>query len=905
MSERPPSHQDPLGPRWAHEVRTRLSALHLSPTREADIVQELAQHLDEHYRELLGEGQAPDEAERLTLAQFREGNLLAQYMAPLRQAQATPPPTIGAPTGHIFSDLGQDCRHAVRVFFKHRGFTATAVLTLALGIGAITAIFSVVYGVLLRPLPFAQAEALVSLKQLAPHGAGANHGLATYLTYRENQTAFEAIGAWDPADVSITGSNEPERVPALLVSASTLPILRVQPAAGRFFTDEDDTPGRPLRVILSYGYWQRRFGGAQAIIGQTLGIDGRPAEVIGVLPASFKFLRLKPSVVLPMALDASAPRGISFGFQALARLKPGATLARANADVGRMITLLPPQFARLELQPDVKPLADDVIQNSGDTLWILFGAVGVVLLIACGNVANLFLIRAEARQQELAMRAALGATRARLARALLTESVLLALAGGVCGLALAEAALGLLRWMAPSYLPRLDEIAIDPTVLLFTLAISVFSGVFFGLFALRKFGVPGTAAVKEGGRSSSDSPARHRTRNTLVVAQVALALTLLVVSGLMIRTFLAMRHIDPGFTHPEEVQTFAVAIPASFISDPQQAARTHQNVADRLAQVPGVTSVGLSSSITMDGENNANYLMVEDFPDPQGTVTKLRRFKSIAPGYVETMGNRMVAGRAVTWNDIYGQRMVIVVSETLAREYWQEPARAIGRRVRCCNPGMPWREIVGVTGEERDDGLNQPATAIVYYPMLSESYRWRTMAYAVRSPRVGSPRFQRELERAVWSVNASLPLAAVQTLEEIQAKSMAQTSFALVMLAIAAVVALIIGVVGIYGVIAYAAAQRTREIGLRMALGAQLGDVRGMFLRHGLTLTAIGVAIGIVASLAVTRVMSALLFGVNTADPITYAVVSIALSSVALAAIYVPARRAARVDPVVALRTEA
>jgi predicted permease len=778
-------------------------------------------------------------------------------------------------------------------------------LTLALGIGATTAIFSVVYGVLLKPLPFEDPRTLVTLRQHAPHGAGSNHGRATYLTYRENQQAFEAIGAWDPAEVSITGGGAPERVQALLVSASTLPILRVRPLIGRTFTAEDDTPGGPLRVVLTYGYWHRRFGGAETVVGQQLAIDGTPAEIIGVLPASFKFLRTRPEVVLPLPLDVNAPRFISFGFQALARLKPGVTLAQANADVARLISLLPPMFARLELRPNVRPLADDVIRNVAEILWILLAAVGVVLLVACGNVANLFLIRAEARQHELAMRAALGASRGRLARALLSECVVLAVGGGVLGVVLARAALGLLRRMAPAQLPRIDEIAIDPTVLLFTLSISLLSGVFFSLFAIAKFGNPGTSALKEGGRASSDAPARQRTRNALVVGQVALALTLLIISGLLVRTFVAMRQIDPGFTRPEEVQTFVIAIPEGLIGDEQVAARTHENVAARLAQVTAVTSVGLSSSITMDGENNGNSIEVEDAPPVEGQRTPGRRFKSIAPGYVETMGNRLVAGRSIAWSDIHQRRPVIMISEPLAREYWGEPGKAIGRRVRgCCGPKVPWREIVGVTGAERDDGLTQPPTAIVYWPMMSESYRWRTMAYAVRSTRVGTPGFLRELEQAVWAVNPNLPLASVQTLEEIQAESMAQTSFALVMLAIAAGVALLIGVVGIYAVIAYAAAQRTREIGVRMALGAQVADVRRMFLRHGLSLTATGIALGIAASIGVTRIMASLLFGVSATDPMTYATVSAALAAVALLATYLPARRAARVDPVIALRAE-
>jgi putative ABC transport system permease protein len=796
-------------------------------------------------------------------------------------------------------------RYSARVFKQQPAFAAAAVLTLALGIGATTAIFSVVYGVLLKPLPFRESERLVSLQQIAPHGAGTNHGRGTYLTYRENQQVFEGIAAWDPTEVSITGGGNPERVQGLLVSASLLPLLRVQPILGRGFGAEDDTPGAPPRVMLTHGYWQRRFGGAADVVGQRLMIDGTTTEVIGVLPASFKFLRTRPAIVLPMPLDVNAPRGISFGFQALARMKPGVTLAQANADVARMISLLPPVFARLELRPNVRPLSAEVIRNIGQILWILLAAVGVVLLIACGNVANLFLVRAEGRHQELAVRAALGASRGRIARALLSESVVLAIAGGLLGVLLAQAAIGLLRAIAPAELPRVDDIGIDWTVLLFTTFVSVLSGALCSALAVIRFGNPSIAALKEGGRSASDAPGRQRMRDALVAGQIALALTLLIVAGLMIRTSIAMRQVEPGFTRPEEVQTFVLEIPESLINDPQQTVRTFASVAERLAHVAGVTAVGLSSSITMDGENNTNYVAIEQFPDPPGSMAKLRRFKSIGPGYFETMGNRLVAGRSITWNDIYQQRPVIIISEPLARQYWGEPAKAIGKRLRGWSPQFPWREIVGVSGNERDDGLTQPPTQIVYWPMLNETYEWREMAYAVRSTRVGTPGFVRELEQAVWSVNPNLPLATVQTLSEIQEDSMTQTSFALVMLGIAASVALLIGMVGIYGAVAYAAAQRTREIGVRMALGAQVGDVRRMFLRHGLWLTAIGTAIGVGIALGLTRVMSAFLFGVGPMDPITYLAVSAVLAGMTLVATYLPARRASRVDPVVALRAEA
>jgi predicted permease len=806
--------------------------------------------------------------------------------------------------GRLVHDIWQDLRHAARVVWKQPAFAAAAVLTLALGIGATTAIFSVVYGVLLKPLPFHEPERLVSLQQIAPHGAGANHGPGTYLTYRENQQVFEGIGAWDPTEVSVTGGGDPERLQGLLVSASTLPLLRVQPILGRAFSSEDDTPGAPRRVILTYGYWQRRFGGAENVVGQQLVVDGRPTEIIGVLPASFKFLRTRPAVVLPMPLDVTAPRGISFGFQALARLKPGVTLAQANADVARMISLLPPVFSRLELRPNVRPLATDVIRNVGQILWILLAAVGVVLLISCGNVANLFLVRAEGRHQELAVRAALGASRGRIARALWSESVVLALAGGLLGVWLARAGVALLRAIAPAELPRVDDIGIDWMILLFTMSVSLLSGALCGALTVIRFGKPSIAALKEGGRSSADSPGRQRTRHALVVGQVALALTLLIVAGLMIRTAIAMRQVDPGFSRPREVQTFVLAIPASLISDPEQTVRTFERVAEQLARVPGVTSVGLSSSITMDGEDNGNYAAIEEFPDPEGAMVKLRRFKSIGPGYFETMGNRLVAGRSLTWSDIHEQRPVVIISEPLAREYWGDPEKAIGKRLRGSSPRFPWREIIGVSGNERDDGLTQPPTQIVYWPMLNESYRWRTMAYAVRSTRVGTPGFVRELEQAVWSVDPNLPLATVQTLEEIQVSSMTQTSFALVMLSIAATVALLIGMVGIYGTVAYSAAQRTREVGVRMALGAQIGDVRQMFLRHGLWLTTLGIAIGIGIALVVTRVMSSFLFGVSPMDPITYAAVSAVLAGMTLVATYLPAHRASRVDPVVALRGE-
>lgn len=565
--------------------------------------------------------------------------------------------------------IRQDFRYAARALSKRPAFAAAAILTLALGIGASTAIFSVVYGVLLKPLPFAEPERLVSFMHTIP-GGYRTHGPATYFTYRNNQRLFEDVGVWEGIEASVTGGGDPEQVEVLSVSDGTLPLLRVQPLRGRLFTKEDDAFGRPLRVILTYGYWQRRFGGVDSIIGQAINIDGAPAEIIGVLPASFKFLRSNASILLPQRLDPATATNMEFDFQVLGRLRPDVTLAQANADMARMIALLPPPHELLQMQPNVRPLAADVIGDIGNILWILFAAVGVVLLIACGNVANLFLIRAEGRQQELAMRSALGASQRRIGWVLLAESLLLALAVGALGVALTQGTITLLRAIAPAELPRVDEIAINRTVLLFALAISLVSAALFGLIAVFKFGKPSVMALKEGGRAS-DAPGRHRTRNALVVTQVALALMLMIVSGLMIRTSMEMLRMPPGFTRPDEVLTFRIAIPRGIIRDSVQVGRTHQQISESLTRVPGVTSVGISSSITMDGEDNGNPLEPEGGSTPEGAQTEVYRYKSVAPGYFETMGNRIVDGRSITWNEIFEMRPVLVISESLAREFWK------------------------------------------------------------------------------------------------------------------------------------------------------------------------------------------------------------------------------------------
>ena len=810
-----------------------------------------------------------------------------------------------------------------RRLFRAPLFTAVAVLTLAVGIGANSAIFSVVNGVLLKPLPFHEADRLVGVWHSAP-GINIpllNQGPTNYFVYREETQTFEDFALWQGASVSVTGTGEPERAQALRFTDGMLDILRVRPALGRDFSLEDDTPGSPDRLLISHAYWQRKFGGDPSAVGRTLTVDGRAHEVIGVLPADFRFLDRNPQILLPFRFNRAEVHVGNFSYMGIARLKPGATIEQANADVARMIPMtverfrLPPGFSRqmfhdAKLGPRVRPLSEDVIGDTGQMLWILLGTVGLVLLIACANVANLFLVRAEGRQQELAIHAALGASWRRITWELLSESLTLALLGGAVGLGLAYAGVQALATIAPDGLPRVQEITIDPTVLLFTLAISVLAGLLFGLIPVVRFARPQlTNALKEGGRLSSAGKARHRARNTLVVAEIALAVVLLVASGLMIRTFQAMRQVDPGFTQPEEVLTMRISIPESLVEDPIQTARLHQEISERVAQVPGVRSVGVTSSVTMDGYDSNDPVFIEDFPTPEGRIPPMRRYKWIGPGYFETLGNPIIAGRALTWNDSYTKAPVAVISENLAREFWKEPALALGRRFRN-TPSSPWRTIVGVAGNERDDGVTRAAPTIVYWPTVVDQL-WsqgamvsRTLAYAIRSERSGSPTLLKEVQQAVWSVNPNLPVANVQTLEEIQAESMAQTSFALVMLSIAAAVALLLGVVGIYGVISYIATQRTREIGIRMALGAARSDVSSLFLRHGLVLSAIGIVLGIGGAAGLTQLMSSLLFGVQPLDWVTYVSVAVGLGATALVASYLPAARAARVDPSVALRYE-
>ncbi|MFZ1976053.1 MAG: ABC transporter permease [Candidatus Acidiferrales bacterium] len=822
--------------------------------------------------------------------------------------------------------FGDQLRQVLRRLGRAPLFTFITLVTLAFGVGANTVIFGVLEGVLLKPLPYPHPEQLIGVWHTAP-GVGIenlNMSPSIYFIDREQNTTFQDIGVYNGDSLDVTGTGEPEQVRGLDVTDGTLPMLGVKPVLGRLFTREDDSPGSPDTVLLSYGYWRQKFGGASSVIGRSITVDGKPREIIGVLPQGFHFLDYEDaSLIVPFKWDRSKIKLGNFSYEAVARLKPGVTMAQASADVARMLPIANRTFAapdgfsvalfeKAKIAPNLRPLKQDVVGDVGKVLWVLMGSIGMVLLIACANVANLLLVRVEGRRQELAIRGALGAGWARIAADLLFESVVLGILGSALGLALAYGALRVLVAMAPTGLPRIHEIGIDVPVLLFTLAIALFSSFLFGAIPVFKYaGAHLNTGLREGGRTLSQSRQQHRARDFLVVVQVALALVLLIGSGLMIRTFRALVHTPPGFTGPDQVQSFRFYIPETEIPDTQaeRVVRTEQEVQNKLAAIPGVASVSFSTAIPMDGYNSNDLVFAEDRGYAEGELPPVRRFKFVSPGFLATMGTPLVAGREITWEDTYQKIPVALISENFAKEYWHDARNALGKRIRVGNTD-DWREIVGVVADVYDNGVDSPAPTTVYWPMMlnrfegeKESVR-RGVGFVIRSPRAGSEAFLNEVRQTVWSVDPNVPLANSHTLGYFYTRSMARTSFTLVMLGVAGAMALLLGIVGIYGVIAYSVSQRTREIGIRMALGAQRQTLTNMFVRQGLILTGIGVVCGLAAAFATMRLMSSLLFKVKPVDPITYGGMTLGVIVVAYLACYLPSRRAAGVDPVEALRAE-
>ncbi|MGI9628850.1 MAG: ABC transporter permease [Longimicrobiales bacterium] len=814
-------------------------------------------------------------------------------------------------------------RLAGRTLLKAPLFTATAAFTLALGIGANTAIFSVVNGVLLKALPYDQPEELLGLWNSAP-GLGfeiLNQAPATYLTYRADTQTLEDVALWASNGAQITGLAEPEQVETLMVSDGFFPVLRVNAAVGRTFTADDDRFGAPETVMLAHDYWQRAFGGDPNAVGRTITMNGTPREIIGVAPAGFTFLNTDPEIFYPPAFDESEVIMGNFSYQLFARMNPGVEVAQVTAELERLARVAVDRYPgpvthsmldQARFSTVNRPLKEDLVGNVRPVLWVLLGTVGMVLLIACAHVATLFLVRAEGRTRDVAVRTAMGADRGEIAGQFLTESVVLGLVSGVAGTVLAFGGLKLLLALGPAQLPRLDQIQLDGTALVFTLFVSMVAGLLFGLVPLLRYGKPNLVpSLKEGGRGGGVGKDGRTAQNALVVVQVALALVLLVGSGLMIRSFQALRSVDPGFQSPEEVLTFRVAIPSATMPDADETVQAFQQMEEALRAIPGVQAVGTASAVPMSGNQSNDPVYREDAPVAEGELPPIRRFIFALPGYFAAMGVPQVAGRDLEWPDLYNRQPVVVVSENYARENWNDPREAIGKRVAALSVrgGEPiWHEIIGVVGDIHHDGLDQEPPATMYWPIVQDDMYGegtelrRSLTFAVRtSPGVQATLLPRA-QQAIWSVSSTVPLAQVRTLESLVSRSMARTSFALVMLAIAAGVSLLLGAIGIYGVISYSVSQRNREIGVRMALGAEQRDVSRLIVGQGGKLAGIGVLVGLLAATGLSRAMQSLLYGVGTVDVPTYGAVALTLASVALFASWLPARRAAAVDPAVTLR---
>jgi putative ABC transport system permease protein len=797
---------------WRRLVR----GLHVLANRGAadqDIANEVESYLEQSTAALVTNGFSPDEARRTARLELGSPTAVREQIRSYGWENAVLAP---------LSDL----RYAARRLRGNPGFTAVSVLTLALGIGASTAIFSVIDGVLLKPLPYRHSEQLVALLHTAPgiNIKELNLAVSLYFTYSEENRVFQDVGMWLSDSWTVTGLAEPHEVPGLSVSNRFLPTLGVQPVFGRGFTASDENPKGERTVMLSDGYWRSRFGGDISVLGRRILLDGNAHTVIGVLPPSFQFMDRKVSLVVPLRFNRAEVGLVSFCCQGVARLKPGTALAQANADVARMLAMAPEKFpvnpgfsprifADARIAPRLRLLKDALIGDIGKTLWVLMSAVGIVLFIACANVANLILVRADGRRRELAVRAALGAGWGRIARELLLESLILCVAGGTIGLALAYIGLRGLAASGLEHFLRIRDISIGPTVLAFTLGISLASGLLFGLIPVFKFAHPDLSNdLHSGGRALSHSKERNRARSLLVVVQVALALLLLVGSGLMIRTYRALRHVDPGFSEASDLQTLRIGIPETQVKDPERAIRMEEEILRKMEAVASVSAVAITGTLPIDGGSN-DPVYAEDQISPAGTVPPIRRYKFISPRYFSTTGARLIAGRDLTWAETYNTAPVALVSENMARQLWRNPSAAIGKRIR---PTLKddWREVIGVVADLRDDGIDQKAPGIVYWPLLLKKFEssatnvTRNVAFVIRTPRAGSTGLLQDLQKAVASVNPNLPLADVKTLGSVYDRSLARTSFTMLLLAIAGGMALFLGLIGIYGVLSYSVSQR-------------------------------------------------------------------------------------------------
>ena len=804
--------------------------------------------------------------------------------------------------------LWQDLRFGFRLLLSKPGFALIAIVSLAFGIGANTAIFSLVDAVLLRPLPFREPERLVMVWEDAtkigfPRNTPAP---ANYADWKSQNQVFEDMAALSWTSFNLTNEGEPERVPAQGVTANFFPLLGIKPELGRAFSQEEDQPGRNMVVLVSHGVWQRRFGGDPALVGREILLDGQKRTVLGVIPPEFQFLAKDTGLWVPIAFSGEqlANRNSHY-LTVVARLKPGVTIAQAGADIAGISQRLRRDYPQQNfgLGSVVISLREQLAGDVRLALIVLLVAVGFVLLIACANIANLLLSRGAARHREIAVRAALGAGRTRIVRQLLTESVLLAGAGGVAGLLFAWLSFSFLRQIIPDSMALNATVGIDTRVFGFTLLLSLLTGILFGLApALQAAKVDLNEALKLSGGRTGTGAGHRRMRGALIVTEVALALVLLVGAGLLIQTFVRLRTLDIGL-NPENVLTLGTTLPLSKYGELAKRAAFYQQVLERVRALPGVVSAGYTTAVPLTWKGGTNGFTVEGREPGPGQDANSRQ---VSPGYMETIGIKLREGRYLNDQDDSQAQPVAIINATMARQFWQGE-NALGRRFKLggVDSQRPWLTIVGIVGDVKEMGLEAPAKAEMFFPYQQLGGTLWNIPRDLIVRTTGDPvGVVPALRQAIWSVDSAQPISNIRTMDEILAEEVAQRRVGMTLLAAFAALALLLASLGIYGVISYAVTQRTQEIGIRMALGASRRDVLRLVMTDGLRLAATGVAIGLGTAFALTRLMTGLLFGVTASDPRTLAGVTVLLTAVALFACYVPARRATKVDPMIALRHE-
>jgi predicted permease len=871
--------------------------------RMADEVEEEVRfHLEKKVERLVAEGMSEEDARREAVRRFGDVDDVKERMT--REGE------VGMRWIERWERFGQNVRYALRQIVKAPAFTAVTVLTLMLGIGATTAIFSVVDGILFRPLPFPEPDQLtVVWADMTRAGGPVDEWMnfPNYADLKERTRTLQAVGAWDGGPITLTGRGEPEEIAVGVVTYGTLSeVLRVAPALGRGFSPDDDRPGAPGTVILADGFWRRAFGADPTVVGTSLTLNDEPYTVLGVLPADFEAPFMpKADAWMPMrqnAADNQCGRGGAC-LHAVARRADGVTLdaARREADdIARQLEAEYPE-ANANVGITLRSLQADMVSGSRTGLLVLLGAVGFVLLIACVNVANLLLARATARGSELAVRSALGAGRGRLIEQLLTESAVLALLGGGLGLALAYLGTDLLVSIAPAGTPRIEGVGVNGRVLGFAVGVTLLAGLLFGLVpSLRSVRGDLVGGLRDGGRGGSGGVSGMRVRSTLVAAQVALALVLLVGAGLLVRSFRNLRAEDLGF-RPDGVITLQLSLPASRYPDADARRGFLHTAEERLGALPGVDAVGSTSWLPLTGFGSDTGFNLEGRPLPPPGQNQAVWFRRVTPGYPTTMGMRLISGRWLSAADDENAPLVVVINDGMARRFFPDES-ALGHRINLGDPSNPrWREIVGVAAEARYFGIRDESRDALYLPYdQAPSSSVFVTLHASR----GTSALAGEIRAVVSELDPSLAVAGIEPMDDLVTGGLGPERFVTMLLGLFALVALVLAVVGLYGVVTYGVSQRLREMGVRLALGAEGGDIRDLVLRQSLTLVGVGLTVGVVVGLSLTGLMDNLLFGVSATDPWTYGVVSVLLGLVAVAASALPARRAARVDPMRVLRAE-